>query len=106
MLSFYHKLQLWVPLYHYQGACIITSTYHLISKFLMWNETKILQETVSKEVDEDHTLRESYNSYLYTFWLNIYNVMSKEFCKNATKNRTQNLHSGTPCPLQARIKCT
>ena len=75
-------------------------------QILIWNETKILQETVSKEVDEDHTPRVSYNSYLYMFWLHIYNVISKEFFKNATKNRTQNLHSGTHCPLQARIKCT
>ena len=45
--------------------------------------------TVSKEVDEDHTPRVSYNSYLYIFWLHIYNVMSKEFCKNATKHRTK-----------------
>ena len=72
----------------------------------MWNETKILQEAVFKDVDEDHTPRVSYNSYLYTFWLHISNVMSEEFCENATKNRTQNLHSGTPYPLQARTKCT
>ena len=69
-----------------------------------WNKNP--SRTVSKEVDEDHTPRVSYNSYLYTFWLHICNVLSKEFCKNAIKNRIQNLHSGTPCPLQARIKCT
>ena len=41
--------------------------------------------TVFKEVDEDNTPRVSYNSYLYTFWLHISNIMTKEFGKNATK---------------------
>ena len=61
---------------------------------------------MSREVDEDHTPRVSYNSYFYTFWLHISNVMSDEFVKMLQKNRIQNLHSGTPCPLQPRTKCT
>ena len=40
---------------------------------------------MSKEVDEDHTPRVSYNSYLYTFWLHISNIMTEEFGKNTTK---------------------
>ena len=86
-----------------QWAYIITSIHHLIFKFLMWYQTKIFQELISKKVDEDHTPRVSYNSYLYTFWLHISNVLSEEFHKNTTKNRTEN-HIQTPCPLQARTK--
>ena len=52
-----------------------------------WNKNP--SRTASKEVDEDHTPKVSYNSYFYTFWLHIYNVMSKEFCKNVTKSRTK-----------------